>query len=64
MELDVVIKIAVIGLLIAVINQILSRFGRDEYAMLVNIAGIVAILLMLMPYMTKLFENVRSILNF
>ena len=64
MEIDVVIKIALIGLIIAMINQILNRLGREEYAMLTTIAGIIAILLMLLPYITELFDNVRSMVNF
>lgn len=64
MEFDIVIKIAIIGLLIAVINQVLSRLGREEYAMLTTIAGIIAILLMLIPYANELFDNIRGIFDF
>lgn len=64
METEVIIKIALIGLLIAIINQILSRLGRDEYAMMTTIAGIVTILLMLIPYLSELFDTVRGIFDF
>ncbi|MBQ6624681.1 MAG: stage III sporulation protein AC [Clostridia bacterium] len=64
MEFDIVIKIAIIGLLIAVINQVLSRLGREEYAMLTTISGIIAILLMLIPYANELFDNIRGIFDF
>lgn len=64
MEIEVIIKIALIGLLIAIINQILSRLGRDEYAMMTTIAGIVTILLMLIPYLSELFDTVRGIFDF
>ena len=64
MEFDIVIKIAIIGLLIAVLNQVLSRLGREEYAMLTTIAGIIAILLMLIPYANELFDNIRGIFDF
>lgn len=60
MEIDIVFKIALIGFLVAVINQILSRLGRDEYAMLTTIAGIVAILLLLLPYLRELFDSIRD----
>ena len=64
MEINIVIKIALVGLLIAVINQILTRLGREEYAMLTAIAGIVAILLMLTPYISELFDNIKSVFDF
>lgn len=64
MEIEVIIKIALIGLLIAIINQILSRLGRDEYAMMTTIAGIVTILLMIIPYLSELFDTVRGIFDF
>lgn len=64
MEFDIIIKIAIIGLLIAVINQVLSRLGREEYAMLTTISGIIAILLMLIPYANELFDNIRGIFDF
>ena len=64
MEINIVIKIALVGLLIAVINQILTRLGREEYAMLTAIAGIVAILLMLAPYISELFDNIKSVFDF
>lgn len=63
MEIEVVIKIAVIGLLIAVINQVLSKCGRDEYAMIVTLAGLVVILMMVLPYMKSLFDTLSSLLD-
>lgn len=64
MDINLVMKIALIGLLIAVINQILSKLGRDEYAMLTTIAGVVAILLLMLPYITDLFDNVKGLFDF
>lgn len=63
MGIEVVIKIAVIGLLVAVINQILSKCGRDEYAMLVTLAGLVVIFMMIIPYVSELFDTLSSILD-
>ena len=63
MGIDIVIKIAVIGLLVAVINQILSKCGRDEYAMLVTLAGLVVILMMIVPHISELFSTLSSIIN-
>ncbi len=64
MGFEIVIKIAAIGLLVAVINQILSKCGRDEYAMLVTLAGILVIIMMMLPYISDLFSSVSSIIDF
>ncbi len=63
MGIEVVIKIAVIGLLVAVINQILSKCGRDEYALLVTLAGLLVIFAMVLPHVSELFSTLSSILD-
>lgn len=63
MGIEVVIKIAAIGLLVAVINQILSKCGRDEYALLVTLAGLLVIFAMVLPYISELFSSVSSIID-
>lgn len=63
MGIEVVIKIAVIGLLVAVINQILSKCGRDEYALLVTLAGLVVIFMMVIPYVTELMSTFSSLID-
>ncbi len=63
MGIEVVIKIAVIGLLVAVINQILSKCGRDEYALLVTLAGLLVIFAMVLPYVSELFSTLSSIVD-
>lgn len=57
--MELVIKIALIGIVVAVLGQILSRSGRDEYAMLTVLAGIIAVVLMLLPQVDEL----RSIIG-
>ena len=57
--MELVIKIALIGIVVAVLGQILSRSGRDEYAMLTVLAGIIAVVLMLLPE----FNELRSIID-
>ena len=49
MEIELIFKIAAIGIIVAVLNQILSKSGRDEYAMLTVLTGIVVIAVMLVP---------------
>ncbi|MBE6782759.1 MAG: stage III sporulation protein AC [Ruminococcaceae bacterium] len=63
MGFEIVIKVAAIGLLVAVINQVLSKCGRDEYAMLVTLAGILVIIMMMLPYISELFSSVSSIID-
>lgn len=60
MEVDFIFKIAAIGIIVAVVNQILSRAGKDEYAMVTTIAGLAAVLLMVVPKISELFEAVKS----
>lgn len=55
------LKVAGMGMLVAVAAQVLGKIGRDEQAMLVTIAGIVVVLLMLVGEVGTLFETVRSV---
>jgi len=61
MDISMVIKIAGTGLLVAVINQILSKYGKEEYAMLVTVSGIVVVFLVLVKEVSGLFETIRSL---
>ena len=49
MELTLIFKIAAIGIIVAVLNQVLSKSGRDEYAMLTVLTGIIAVAAMILP---------------
>jgi len=62
MDFTLILKIAAVGLIVAILQQILSKLGRDEYGMLVVLAGIVVILLMLVPQLVTLLETVQSVL--
>lgn len=59
MEVDFIFKIAAIGIIVAVLYQVLSRSGREEYATLTVIAGIAVIVMMLLPGI----EELRSIIE-
>ena len=61
MDISFVIKIAGIGLIVAVLSQILTRSGRDEYAMLTVLAGIIVILAMLLPKLAQLYSALSSV---
>lgn len=58
--MELVIKISLIGIVVAVLGQILSRSGRDEYAMLTVLAGILAVILMLLPELKELRSVISS----
>lgn len=64
MDITVVIKIAAVGILVAILNTILSRSGRDDYALIVTLAGIAAVLMMLLPQFTQLLEAAKAVLDF
>ena len=63
MDIDLIFKIAAIGILIAVLNQLLVRAGREEMATLVTIAGLIIVLLMVVDLVSTLFESVKRIFN-
>lgn len=62
--MELVIKIAAIGIIVAVLQQVLSRSGRDEYAMLTVLAGIVVVIAMLLPELKELYNTVSSLFDF
>lgn len=61
MDVDFIFKIAAIGIIVAVLNQILSRAGKEEYAMVTTLAGLVAVLVMLIPRISSLFDTIKSV---
>ena len=60
-SIDLVFKIAAIGILVAVLYQLLVRTGREDIATMVSIAGLVIVLLMVVDLVGQLFENVRNV---
>lgn len=64
MDVTLIIKLAGVGVLVAVAAQILSKSGRDEQAMLVTVAGIVVALMLLVGEIGELFGSVRSFFGF
>ncbi len=63
MEITLIFKIAGIGVIVAVLNQVLSKSGRDEYAMLTVLTGILVIAVMLVPQLDVLYDMVQSIFD-
>ena len=60
MDISVLFKIAAVGLIVAVLNKILNKTDRGEYAMLVTVAGLIAVILVLLDSVTELFGAMRS----
>ena len=61
MDISLIVKIAGIGILVAVASQILSKSGRDEQAMFVTIAGIIVALMLLISEIRELFDLITSV---
>ena len=64
MDISLILKIAGVGVLVSSAASILSKTGRDEQAMLVTVAGFIAVMLMLVGEIGELFETVRSVFGF
>ena len=63
MEVDLIFRIAAIGILVAVLNQVLSRAGRDEQAMMTTLAGLVVVLMMVVQEIARLFDLVKGLFD-
>lgn len=61
MEIDLVFKIAAIGIIVAVLNQLLIRSGREEQAMMTTLAGLIVVLMMIIQQIDVLFQSIKSI---
>ena len=61
MEIDLVFKIAAIGIIVAVLNQLLIRSGREDQAMMTTLAGLVVVLSMLVKQISVLFVTIKSL---
>ena len=64
MEVDFVFKIAAVGILVAVLNLLLSRAGRDEQALMTTIAGLVVVLVLVLQKISELFVLIQSLFSF
>ena len=61
MDVDFIFKIAAIGIIVSVLNQLLVRSGREEQAMLTTLAGLIVVLMMVVTEISNLFETVKSV---
>ena len=61
LDVDLIFKIAAIGILVAVLNQLLIRSGREEQAMMTTLAGLIVVLTMLITQISTLFDTIKSV---
>ncbi len=63
MDIDLLFKIAGIGILIAVLNQVLTKAGREDQAMMTTLTGVIIVLMMVISKISELFNTVRDTFN-
>ena len=64
MDVDLIFKIAAIGILVAVLNQLLIRSGREEQGLMVVLAGLVVVLMMMVREISALFDLIKALFDF
>ena len=64
MDIDLIFKIAAIGIIVSILNQVLARSGRDEQATMTTLAGRVVVLMMLAQKIAELFDLVKTLFEF
>ena len=64
MQIDLIFKIAGIGIIVAVLNQLLVRSGREDQAMMTSIAGLIVVLMMIVQQISNLFSMIKSVFGF
>ena len=64
MDIDLVFKIAAVGIIVSILNQVLSRSGRDEQATMTTLAGLVVVLMIVAQKISDLFDLVKTLFEF
>ena len=64
MEIDLIFKIAAIGIIVSILNQVLSRSGRDEQATMTTLAALVVVLMLVVQKIAELFQLVETLFHF
>ena len=63
MEINIIFKIALVGILVSMLNQILRQSGREEQAFLTSLAGLILVLVWVIPYIAELFETIERLFS-
>ena len=61
MEIYLILKIAAVGILVSILSQVLKHSGREEQAFLTSLAGLILVLLWIIPYILELFESLKRL---
>ncbi len=61
MEITIIFKIALVGILVTMLNQVLKQSGREEQAFLTSLAGLILVLFWVIPYIAELFETIQNL---
>jgi stage III sporulation protein AC len=64
MEIDLIFKIAAVGIIVSILNQVLVRSGREEQATMTSLAGLVVVLMILVQRIAELFQLVKTLFDF
>ena len=64
MEVDLIFKIAAVGILVAVLNQLLIRSGREEQAMMTTLAGLIVVMMLIVQKISELFTLIQHVFDF
>ena len=64
MEIDLIFKLAAVGIIVSILNQVLVRSGREEQATMTSLAGLVVVLMIVVQRISDLFELVKSLFHF
>ena len=63
MSVSLIFKIAAVGILVTILNQVLKHSGREEHAFLISLAGLILVLSWIIPYIYDLFEDIRRLFS-
>ena len=64
MDIDLIFKIAAVGIIVSILNQVLVRSGREEQAMMTSLAGLVVVLMIVVQRIAELFDLVKTLFRF
>lgn len=64
MDVDLIFKLAALGILVSVLNLLLAKSGRDDYGLIVTLAGLLVSLLVIVNKVNELFETIRFLFEF
>lgn len=63
MDIYLILRIALVGIMVSILNQVLKQTNRDELAFLTSLAGLLLVLFWLLPYISDLFTTIRELFN-